>query len=320
MPTSSLPRRAALSLAILVGVVGACGGPTATVQPSPSVEPASAVPTTAASPQVTAEPSSTPLPTATSSPTIAPVANQDYPELAWVNRFVMKVAVSDLNVRQKPSRTAKSNGKAPKGGLFMVFDWPIKADGYTWYYGFTLLTTKPGVLPELPSPIETGYDEVLGGWMATGTEDTPFLVPVAPRCPTTPDLASVAAMLDSERITCLGSEALTLEGLYRGEGCGGAAQGTFEPEWLASPLECPNVQASADGAVPLYLHFAPDGSALPPDGARIRVRGHFSDERASTCRITELGADESLSVPIANDAAAQWCRGKFVVDNVEVIG
>jgi len=303
---------AAVAVAMLVA---ACGSQTAS--PSPTAASATA---TSAPASIEASPSAA-VPSAAASPSIAPsptaspplAGSGDYPELAWVNRFVMRVAVSDLNVRAKPSTSAASNGKAPKGGLFMIYDWPVVATGYTWYPGFTLLTAKPGVLPDLPTPIETGYDEVLGGWMAIGTEDTPFLVPLAPRCPATADLANVAGMLDSERISCFGAEAITFEG------SGGAAPGTFEPAWLASPLEEGFLSASGGDSPTLGLRLAPGGLSAPAQGSRVRVRGHFSDERSSTCRIAELGAGEAL-VPIANAAAEQWCRSKFVVDNLEVIG
>lgn len=324
MRVSSLSRLPALSLAILLGACGAPTGPTASSVPTEtaalSTSTASVAPTAPASAAASIAPS-VPVPTSTVAPSAPGGSEGDYPELAWVNRFVMKVAVSDLNVRTKPSRSAPSNGKAPKGGLFMMYDWPVTADGYTWYPGFTLLTAKPGVLPALPTPIETGYDEVLGGWMATGTEDTPFLLPIPPRCPTTRDLANVAAMLDSERLSCFGSDTLELEGSFGcGEGCGGAEAGTHEPPWLASMLEFDYLRVPATDGSALALHFPPGGPAPPPQESRVRVRGHFSDDRSTTCRITELDAAGELTVHIDNAAAEQWCRGKFVVESYEVIG
>jgi hypothetical protein len=232
-----------------------------------------------------------------------------------VNRFVMRVAISDLNVRGKPSRSAPSSGKAPKGGLFLVYDWPVTADGFTWYFGVTLLTNSAGTLPPLPTPISTDYDEVLTGWMATGTEDSPFLVPLAPRCPTTVDLTDVAAMLSSERISCFGSSSITLEGTFGCDQCDGETPGTFEPAWLAGYLEFDLLTGTAPEGLPVALHLAPGGPARPADGATIRVRGHYVDPRSSTCTITLDGG-----VKIAAAAAKQWCQGRFVVDSYEVIG
>ena len=318
MSGSRILGRLAVAVALLVG---ACGGPAESAAPSatPGLVPTSVPtlePTTSAA---SLPPSPSPEPTPTAVPTQAAGGSEAFPELAFVNRFVMRVVVSDLNVRSKPSKSAKSNGKAPKGGLFMMYDWPIKADGYTWYAGFTLLTSKPGVLPDLPTPIETGYDEVLGGWMATGTEDTPFLFPLGARCPTTRNLENVGAMLDSERLSCFGSDTLELEGTFGCGGCGGEAPGTYEPGWLANVLEFDYLNGSGEDGARFALHFPPSGPARPPEETRVRVRGHFDDPAASTCRITVLGDDGTLSVKIANDAAEQWCRSKFVVESITPI-
>lgn len=318
MSGSRILGRLAVAVALLVG---ACGGPAESAAPSAT---AGIVPTSVPTLEPTTSPASlppspSPEPTPTTVPTQAAGGSEEYPELSYVNRFVMRVVVSDLNVRSKPSKSAKSNGKAPKGGLFMMYDWPIKADGYTWYSGFTLLTSKPGVLPDLPTPIDTGYDEVLGGWMATGTEDTPFLFPLGARCPDVKDLANIAGMLDSERISCFGSDPLVVDGPFSADGCGGEAPGSYEPGWLAFPLECSRLDQTTEGALSLYLHFPPGSPTLPAEGAHVRVLGHFSDDRASTCRITVLASDGSLTRKIANSAAEQWCQGKFVVDSFAVV-
>jgi hypothetical protein len=304
-------------------VLVACGGPGASNAPtaSPALGPSAPPATTAATAAPTAlPPSPTPVATETPDPGATASTHQTFPEFGWVNRFVSRVVVSDLNVRRMPSKGAISDGKAPKDGLFMMYDWPIRADGYTWYYGFTLLTAKPGVVPDLPTPIETGYDDVLGGWMATGTEASPFLVPLAPRCPTTRDLLNVAAMLNSELVSCFGSASIELEGTFGCGGCGGVVEGSFEPGWLAARPEFDRLAVDDEGALLFALHFPPDGPAKPAPGSIIRVRGHFSDARATTCRVTEVGPDGEPSAVIANAAAAQWCRSRFVVDSYEVIG
>src|SRR5262245_35668152 len=91
----------------LVLVVAACGGPATSVEPSASA----AAPTASSAPTEPSEtlqpsipvPSSTPEPTPTTEPTID-ASTYFYPrELEFANGFVMRVAVSDLNVRRKPS-------------------------------------------------------------------------------------------------------------------------------------------------------------------------------------------------------------------------
>ena len=92
----------ALTLAL---VVAACGGPTASSSPSSppvaAVSPSAsaAVPTAATTPVVT--PSAAPSPTMEPNPT--PADKPLPPEIAYVNQFVMRVAVTDLNVRRAPS-------------------------------------------------------------------------------------------------------------------------------------------------------------------------------------------------------------------------
>lgn len=313
---SGRPRQLAVTLAL---VVAACGGPSVTPSATSTAAPAPSASTIAGAP--------------TPAPTIAPTNDVPTPtpsqptelsfaspfDQGWANQFVMRVAVSGLNARDRPSTSAKSNGKAPKGGLFMMSDWPITANGYTWYYGYTLLTSVPGVVPDLPTAIVGGYDEVLVGWLATGTEDTPFLIPIAPRCPSVRDVVNLAAMLDSERLACFGSETIELEGTIKCSDCFGEVfAGTFEPDWLANPRELYDLSVNVDEALPLKVHFPPGGAALPAEGATVRVRGHFSDPRSATCRITVQLTDGGTKA-IANAAAEQWCRGKFVVDSFAVV-
>ncbi|HJP88091.1 MAG TPA: hypothetical protein VJ850_03545 [Candidatus Limnocylindrales bacterium] len=302
--------------------VAACSGPNASDTPAatdiaaPSASPAPSViptigPAASASQSPTLAPTIAPTPAAASTVTL--------PEFQFVNHFVMRVAVNDLNVRRKPDTSGASKGKAKKGELFMVYDWPITADGYTWYFGFQQLQDN-NVVPTLPQAYNEGYDEILAGWIAAGTADTPFLIPVGARCPTTHDVANLSAMLDSEHIDCMGTEPFLIAGTFSNDGCGGEAPGTFDPQWLAFPLECSRLEPDSQDGVPLYLHFAPGGPPLPAEGARVRVRAHYSDERSGTCRITVLADDGSLTQKIANGAAEQWCDGRLVVDDVEVIG
>jgi uncharacterized protein YgiM (DUF1202 family) len=100
-------------------VLAACSGATtsSTTNSSPA-NPASPSPVAVPS---SLEPSLGPSPIGSPEPTqptpVVDLTGAD--EFAFVNRFVMRVAVSDLNVREEPSTSAKSKGKAPKGGLFM---------------------------------------------------------------------------------------------------------------------------------------------------------------------------------------------------------
>ena len=136
----------------LVMVFAGCCGPAESSSPTPTGSPPPAATAAPESEAPTSSPSSIPSSSAIPSPTLEPIPTAStyvrYPELAYVNKFVMRVAINDLSVRRKPSLGGISDGKAPKGSLFMVYDWPVQTDGYSWYYGFTLLTNVPGELPE----------------------------------------------------------------------------------------------------------------------------------------------------------------------------
>ncbi|HET7181706.1 MAG TPA: hypothetical protein VFI15_05680 [Candidatus Limnocylindrales bacterium] len=309
---------------VMVLAVAACGGPAASSTPGPGGEatataPASSALTSLPSP----EPTAAPTPTSTVQPTAEPAPTEPSTfqpvGLGFANTFVMRVAVNGLNVRAKPSKNGVSMGKAAKGELFRVYDWPVNADGYTWYYGYEQLQNDNRV-PKLPTPYNEGYDGILVGWMAAGSLDAPFLMPVGARCPATIDLLNLEAMLGSEKIDCFGSDTLVLQGTFGCGGCGGEDPGHYEPFWLAAGLEFDILRSSnqQDGAQ--ALHFPPDGQAPPAEGTIIKVRGHFDDSRSETCRITVLGDDGNVDVKIPNKAADQYCRARFVVESYEVLG
>jgi len=319
MRGSGIPRL--LIAASLVAVIG-CTGPAASA--SPVATDAAIAPTAPPSPAdtVVSTATDTPGPTTTAAATPAPsTAPPDVFQpvgLAYATQFVMRIAVTDLNVRAKPSTKASSLGKANKGALYLVSDWPIKADGNTWYYGYELLTPKVGVLPNLPQPLIDGYDGVLSGWMAAGTTENPFLVPLAARCPATPDIPNIAAMLPYERIVCFGSDTITFQGTYGCEYCDGETAGKFEPTWLAGQLEFDFLRDTT-GDSRVTLHFPPGGQTQPAYGATVRVFGHYADPRSSTCSIVLNDASDNPTQEVPDGIAKQWCEGRFVVEQYEVI-
>ena len=314
-----------LVVASLVLVVGACAGPAATGTPEATTA-ATALAPIATAPDVTPLPTLVPSPTSPTpsatdpGPTVGPEIA--YPaEVQYANQFVMKVLVSDLNVRAKPSTTGAKLGKAPKGALFLMSDWPVKANGYTWYFGYQLVLAHPGVLPDLPDPVVNGgYDGVLSGWLATGSEANPFLLPVAPRCPSTNDLQNLQAMLSSEVVGCFGTTSIELTGTYGCGGCGGLNPGTFTPAWLADPLGYSFLSIDPSERIgPFAVHFPSDGPKAPADGSILKVTGHFNDAHASSCVIAPV--DESgTPAPIAKSVATAHCDAQFVVDSFTVTG
>jgi hypothetical protein len=286
-----------------------------TAAPSPSANAAASEPAA----------STSPIPTSTMAPTAEPTTNPqpgpelEYPaELGFANQMAMRVIVSGLNVRARPSTSGAKIGKAPKGAVFLFLDYPVKANGFRWYFGYQALIKPGDGLPELPEAISAGIDP-LAGWVAAGTSDSPYLRPIPARCPTQVDLANVEAMLDSERITCFGSDPISLTGTFGCGECGGVAAGDYEPDWLTYPLSYGFLSIQPELRIgPFGMRFPPNGSGRPPDGTIINVRGHFADPLSSTCKVAPLG--ETEPEPIKSSVAHAYCRAQFVVDDYDIVG
>lgn len=317
--------RAALIGFVVVAVVGCSGGP-ATSAGTPSPTPATSVVPDDTS-QPSAPPSSAPAspssaPIVTSPPASAPAIELYSPnEVRYAPTFAMRVIVSGLNVRNRPSTAGTKIGTAPKGSVFLVSDWGVKANGYTWYLGYEDVSIKPGgSVPALPQPMIEGVDDLLTGWLAAGTAADPYLEPIPPRCPSTVNLRNVGAMLDSELANCFGTDAIELTGTYGCGGCGGVVAGTFTPDWLAGPLDYSFLSIDPATQVgPFAVHFPLGGPAAPPEGTIIKVMGHFNDSRSSTCVVAPLD-DNDTPKPIAAPVATAYCASRFVATSFVVLG
>lgn len=314
-------RRAPLLTVVLL--ISACGGapaasPTAAALASPTPGPSLSPLLPSPAPSETPAPSPTP-PVATQAATATqpPVT---YPlELDFANQFAMRVNVTGLNVRAKPSTSSASLGHAVKGSIFLVRDWPLQANGFSWYFGYQALIEANGTIPALPKTLEPGVDPQ-AGWLAAGTATSPFLVPIGARCPTVVNLVNVEAMLDSELLACFGSKAIVLQGTYGCGGCGGVPVGNGSPDWLADPLAFGLLSVNASVRIgPLAVHFAPTGPQPPAVGSIVKVTVHLDDPRATTCRMSETN-DAGDAVAINDKVALAWCRAKLVVDSLDVLG
>jgi hypothetical protein len=313
--------RRSLAGLVVVALAG-CGGqgPGSTAGASPSTQaslPAAPSQAAAASPDVSV---SAPTATSTAAPSPSPTAAPELQVPNAVNfaqRTAMRVIVSGLNVRAWPSTSGAKIAKAPKGSVWLFFDAPVRANGFQWYFGEQASNVDGGI-PALPTAFETGLNP-LTGWIASGTSDAPYLAPLDLRCPATISLANVEGMLASERVGCFGSDTIELKGTYGCGGCGGVAPGDFTPRWLAGPLDYSFLSAHPAEHLGLNAHFAPDGPAAPPEGTIIRARGHFADERSSSCLIAPFGADDTPE-PIPGAIARAYCRAQFVVTSFEVLG
>lgn len=179
--------------------------------------------------------------------------------------------------------------------------------------------------PPVDSTVDVRWSDGVRGWVAVGQGDTSYVERLRPRCPPVIDLASIEHMVGAEVLECFGGNTIELTGTFGCSGCGGIRPGTFEPEWLASPLNFNllTVFPVTDHVGPFVLHFPPSGPVAPPVASVIRVRGHFDDAAAASCTISVIdplkpSGDDLVKIPAA--AAKLACAQQFVVERVDVLG
>lgn len=322
--------RRSLAWALAGLLVAACAAPVApTSSPgpggpsnAPSAPPSSE--SVAATVMPTVEPA-TPAPTGPVLPTTEPTGPSWTPRPAerLLLDSLVYVQVDRLNVREMPTVNAKILDVVEQGDFLRIADYgPFSHDGYTWYW--TVFLAKAGE-PPVSSTVNVRDSDGVRGWIAVGQGDASYVKRLKPRCPPVIDLASIEHMLGSELLACFGGNSIELVGTFGCSGCGGARPGTFEPDWLANPLNFSFLTEYpvTDRLGPFVLHFPPSGPAAPPVASVIRVRGHFDDAAAETCTISVIDplkpfGDDLIEISAA--AAHLACAQQFVVESVEVLG
>ena len=304
-------------------VLAGCSTATPTGTPTPLATPA-VIETVApsASPPASVAPSASVPPTASPEPTHGVGTLDILPPGAAV-----QVTVDELNLRTRPSTSAKRVKLLKRGDVVVIsptdnfsFGYgPVRKNGYSWY-PVVVTPYKDGALPPLPTEIiDLGGVEPTWGWVAADNGTRPYLATVAPRCPSTEDLATVQAMLPAERLACFGGP-IVLQGTYGCGGCGGATAGTFKPNWIASPLSFGFLSVNpAERLGPIAVRFPPSGPTEPAAGTVIQVTVHVDDSRARRCTMAELD-DSGAKVPVDSRTAVLRCREELVVDSFEVLG
>lgn len=224
-------------------------------------------------------------------------------------------------MREQPSTESTLVDNLPVDQLLLVgyatqrSDFgPISAGGFAWYPVIRL-----GEMTDLP-PLSDGplLTTSAAGWVAAGDNTEAFIQLLDPRCPPRPvNLATLEAMQPWEQLACFGPEQITLEGTFGCDGCGGIVLGTFEPDWLAQPIQPSFLSMDPNARIgPFSMRFAPEGPATPTVGQILRVVGHFDDPAAGSCTISPGDPPEPLD-PLAT---ALYCREQFVVESIEVTG
>jgi len=314
-----------LIVAVLAIVLAACSGPAALASP-----PGGSFPGQSASPEPVAigGPSTPPSPSpAATSPAPSAAPSFGTPQIFPAGAAVA-VAVADLNIRNNPTTSAKRIATLKRGELLIIsptdqlsFGWgPVTANGYTWYPVMRprgASTTKLDPLPKAPLDVADGPP--VAGWAASDNGKQPYLLAVAPRCPTTVDLRNVEGMLPAERLACFGAP-FELTGTFGCGGCGGAVAGEFNPFWLASSMEFDFLSLHAKTRLgPLAVRFPPDGPARPAAGSIVRVKVHVDDARSTTCVMKEM-TDSGKLAAVNSATAVSYCRERLVVESVVVLG
>jgi hypothetical protein len=235
----------------------------------------------------------------------------------------VQALVPQLNLRTRPWLGAKILGVVTPNDILLVHSSPFEADGYVWYAG--VVVSAIGELSPLPADPRPAVGEPLSGWFAATKGNVAYVARLKPRCPTSVDLLTVAAMLGAERLACFGERSIELEGTFGCSGCSVELTGTYEPAWLAYPLPDILWNDPTEGLGTIAIRFSPAGPDRPPQGAIVRVRGHFRDDAAAECSLAipypwELSFDEPSSHDLPAIVARQLCRQEFVVDSYDVLG
>ena len=314
-----------LIAAVLAVVLGACSSP-------PAASPTGAGLLTAPpSSEASLGPSPTvPAASPSTAPSVAPSATPAIGALdVYPPGAAVEVTVKELNLRRNPTTSAKRVALLNRGQVLVIspndnisFGFgPVSRNGFTWY-PVMVTPFKNGTLPALPtSPLATTGDATGppdSGWVAANDGETPYLAPLAPRCPAVVDLENVQGMLAAERIACFG-EKITLVGTYGCPGCGGTYVGTYKPLWLASPQEFDFLSVNpADRIGPLALRFPPDGPSRPAAGTRVNVVAHVDDARSTKC--TMIDGVGATATTVDKRTAVLYCRERLVVEQVQTLG
>jgi hypothetical protein len=265
-----------------------------------------------------ASPSSTPLATSSNAPdatnppsrgtpgdrTVAPTlaASSDAaPRPSGLQRWSFaRVAIPELNVREKPSTSARVRDRCCPGDdgtwaplrygtesaiddLF-ILDGPVMSDGYRWWRiaptEYVIDVDADGVSITVPDPI-AGEEDF--GWVADGDGHDSWLVPAESPCPPPPvETAEVTGKATSWAVTlsCFGDEILTFRGWY-----------AVDEGWdFVSPAIFPIERHWADPENHDRLSFRlfPIDLPLPTESGWIDITGQFDHTSSLSCESWEV--------------------------------
>ncbi|MEO6578165.1 MAG: hypothetical protein ABIO99_04620 [Candidatus Limnocylindria bacterium] len=286
--------------AIIAGALASlAGGALLSVALNPNRDPvateprASSVASATVSASTSAEPEPSESPTPSPSPTAAPIVNRSVAQLA-----------SAAVLRANPNDSAATLTDLAAGGRVFVVGDPEESGDQRWY--------RVGTFDALGCNDECG----LIGWVATPISDAdPVLQESAVSCPSSPMSAdALAAVHPLEALHCYGRSEIEVTGVVDRRDGEYDGPYRFSPDWLAHPFTPALLRAG------IGFHPVPDASLDVPDqGDEVRVRGHFEDANATSCRVSAAPDAGDIELPQPARVVLD-CRATFVWTDYDVIG
>ena len=279
---------AAIAIGAFIGL--ALTGPQEGAQADPT--PSTSV---SATPDASAELSGSPSPT----PEPTPIALAVIP-----NRAIAAVTVDAMAVRGEPDGASTSFGELGAGARLFIIGAPSEGDDERWYR-----------VAYVDGPQVSGFECQIScgpwlGYVATANSgDEAWLEELDVECPSSPlTTARFLEMLPLERLHCYGRSDIEVSGTL--DEIANDSHGAATPAWLA------DVAPRSIGGGSWGIRFAPAiGDDIPAPSTTVRLRGHFEDEAAATCRVDYAELPDAPPTPHVVLA----CRTAFVVTAFEVL-
>lgn len=297
---------ALLSAVIIVALL--LGGPGGDISPT-ATQSASELPSATATATAAA--------TATGSEAAVPSA-PELPDGLLPAGAVITVSSEVLRIRAKPSLDGKIVNTMKQGDAAYIENaidaGPVMADGFAWYQ--VAYAGGRDVWP-FQDVFPGGY---VTGWMAAGDDTQPYAVLADVSCPSGEiDLEVLANhMTPWERLVCIASNTITIQGRYGCDGCGGVTPGA-SPTWLADLSQAPPVAVRGNFYPAVNVAVPPD-STTPDNGDVIRATLHADDPAAASCTFDPPADTADAAFEWNATAVQMFCRERLVLESFEVTG
>jgi hypothetical protein len=273
-------------------------------------DPGAAAGSTTAPPSASAAAVTTPRASAATPPSSG--ASPD-PALAVGSLAEVTIEGDNLRVRSAPTTADSSKllkPVLPAGTRMLIVGGPVAANGYQWY------------------EVQTDGELIdLFGWVATGKDGEVWLAPRGPRCPESPDAASVATLNRVDFLACYGDTQVQVRAraadLWNARlettDCGWVRRtGTCDVDtrWLLFPSASVTLVTDKGNEHQIDLAMPPDmASRLQdvPRQATLLLTISMDAPEAATCDVHDPVTGSEV---IPAQRAVTACRLQFVVQQI----